>query len=145
MARERRMQARGWEEVERAKGDGRWEGAYDGAVPRDLEEAMMGDERAKGVWQRLGKGERSAFAYRLVGVRTEEGRARAVGRIVEELASRGGEEMKQLKGRQAGKRKRGVDEERQEVVEEKAPSVTGESRAQRAERRAERKGEADGK
>lgn len=136
------MQARGWEEVERAKADGRWEAAYDGSVPGDLEAAVRADEGARGVWVGLGRGERRQFAYRLVGVRTEEGRRKAVGRIVRELAGRdwsGGE----AKVGVVGKRKRDElewDEDEKEV----SSSLARERREQRAARRSERGGQAGG-
>lgn len=150
LAREGRMRERGWEEVGRAKGDGRWEAAYDGSVPEDLEAAVLGDEGARGVWEGLGRGRRSGFAYRLVGVRTEEGRRRAIERMVREIRERsGGEEGAVIDGekKRIGKRKReeqGGEKEDSEAVKE-APLLSRGSREQRAARRAEGKAKSEGK
>ena len=132
------MQARGWEEVERAKGDGRWEAAYGGvgdiAVPVDLEKRIEGENaEVRGAWEGLGRGERYKILIGLVGVRTERGRERAVGRIVEGLRSGG--IGKKVDG---GKKGRAVTVAKEDG-ETRAPLLR-ESRAERAERRARRSG-----
>lgn len=89
---EGRMSEMGLKAVEDAKRDGRWEAAYGGmkniVVPRDFEEVVMGDERARGVWEGMGRAERYPILLRLQIGRagSREGRIR---RVVEGLRRRG--------------------------------------------------------
>ncbi|KAK5173034.1 uncharacterized protein LTR77_003156 [Saxophila tyrrhenica] len=86
---EGRMTARGLLEVEKAKADGRWERAYAGqagmVVDGELRAAIEGDEEARAGWEELGRGERYVLCQRLGALKTEVGRRRRIGGIVEGL------------------------------------------------------------
>lgn len=136
------MREAGRAEVERAKADGRWEGAYADfrsmAVPEVLETALDGVEGARGKWDGLTKTERYLFCLRVGNLRTEKGRERAVRQIVSGLMD-GGE------GEEVGKRKRKRGEEEVDEGEvsgdggvEPELVVAHESRADRAARRSRR-------
>src|SRR5689334_9500686 len=64
-----RMEAPGLAEVERAKRDGRWESAYDGArsssVPADLATAFARNARARAFFDTLDGANRYAILYRV--------------------------------------------------------------------------------
>lgn len=81
-----RMEAPGLAEVERAKGDGRWERAYDGAktstVPNDLAEALAQNVRAKAFFDTLDAANRYAILYRVQTAKKPETRAERIERFV---------------------------------------------------------------
>ena len=66
---ERRMTAAGLKEVEMAKADGRWEGAYDSPknmqVPADFLRELKKDKKAFAFFQTLNKANTYAVAWRL--------------------------------------------------------------------------------
>jgi uncharacterized protein YdeI (YjbR/CyaY-like superfamily) len=80
------MQAPGLAEVERAKQDGRWARAYDGArassVPADLAEALARNARAKAFFEALDSANRYAILYRVQTAKKPETRAERVQRFV---------------------------------------------------------------
>ena len=131
---EGRMQPRGWQEVERAKADGRWEAAYAPystiEPPKDLLEAVEAVPEAKAMWEVLTKQNRFAFILRLSSVRTEKGRRNNVARAVEMLAR--GETPHPQKAKAP---KTDVEDD---VILKPKPSATRMSRAERAESRARR-------
>jgi uncharacterized protein YdeI (YjbR/CyaY-like superfamily) len=87
---EGRMQASGIAEVERAKGDGRWEAAYAGSatvrVPDDLVAALAAEPKAKTMFTRLTSQNRYAILYRIEAVKRPETRARKIAEFVAMLA-----------------------------------------------------------
>jgi uncharacterized protein YdeI (YjbR/CyaY-like superfamily) len=76
------MEAPGLAEVERAKRDGRWERAYDGAktstVPRDLAEALDRNARAKAFFETLDGANRYAILYRVTTAKLPATRAKRI-------------------------------------------------------------------
>ena len=80
------MEAPGLAEVERAKRDGRWERAYDGArsssVPADLADALMRNARAKAFFETLDSANRYAILYRVQTAKSPETRADRIQRFV---------------------------------------------------------------
>jgi uncharacterized protein YdeI (YjbR/CyaY-like superfamily) len=80
------MEAPGLAEVERAKRDGRWERAYDGAktsaVPRDLAEAFDGNARAKALFETLDGANRYAILYRVATAKLPATRAKRIATFV---------------------------------------------------------------
>lgn len=80
------MQAPGLAEVERAKRDGRWEKAYDGArsasVPADLADALARNARAKAFFETLDSANRYAILYRVQTAKKPETRAERIQRFV---------------------------------------------------------------
>jgi uncharacterized protein YdeI (YjbR/CyaY-like superfamily) len=84
------MQAAGLREVERAKADGRWDAAYDGArsatVPDDLQAALDADDRAREFFATLDSANRYAILYRVQDAKKPETRARRIGTYVEMLS-----------------------------------------------------------
>src|SRR5262245_14631939 len=82
----RLMEAPGLAEVERAKGDGRWARAYDGAktstVPNDLVEALDQNVRAKAFFDTLDAANRYAILYRVQTAKKPETRAERIERFV---------------------------------------------------------------
>ena len=80
------MAAPGLAEVERAKRDGRWERAYDGAktstVPRDLAEALDRNARAKAFFETLDGANRYAILYRVTTAKLPATRAKRIARFV---------------------------------------------------------------
>ena len=75
-----RMRPPGMAEIERAKGDGRWKGAYDSArasrVPEDLERALERNAKARRFFEALDRANRYAILYRLQTAKKAETRAR---------------------------------------------------------------------
>ncbi len=90
LAGERRMQASGIAEVERAKADGRWEAAYPGPatarVPDDLAAALAAEPKAKTMFSRLTSQNRYAILHRIEAVKRPESRARKIEEFVAMLA-----------------------------------------------------------
>ena len=80
------MEAPGLAEVERAKRDGRWERAYDGArsssVPADLAAALARNARAKAFFETLDSANRYAILYRVQTAKKPETRAERIQRFV---------------------------------------------------------------
>ena len=84
------MQAPGLAEVDRAKRDGRWERAYDGArsstVPADLAKAFERNARARAFFKVLDSANRYAILYRVQTAKTPETRAERIDRFVKMCA-----------------------------------------------------------
>ena len=80
------MQPPGLLEVERAKRDGRWERAYDGArtstVPADLVAALARNARARAFFETLDSANRYAILYRVQAAKTSETRTERIERFV---------------------------------------------------------------
>lgn len=80
------MEAPGLAEVERAKRDGRWERAYDGArsasVPADLAAAFGRNARARAFFDTLDSANRYAILYRVHTAKSPETRAERIMRFV---------------------------------------------------------------
>lgn len=86
------MEPSGLAEVERAKGDGRWESAYDGAasssVPADLAAALARSARALAFFETLDSANRFAILYRVQAAKKPETRAQRITRFVAMCARR---------------------------------------------------------
>jgi uncharacterized protein YdeI (YjbR/CyaY-like superfamily) len=80
------MEPPGLAEVERAKRDGRWERAYDGArtsaVPADLAAALARTARARVFFETLDRANRYAILYRVQTAKKPETRADRIARFV---------------------------------------------------------------
>lgn len=80
------MQEPGLAEVDRAKRDGRWERAYDGAKtstdPDDLAVALDGDPRARAFFETLEAANRYAIIYRVTTAKVPETRASRIATFV---------------------------------------------------------------
>jgi len=80
------MQVPGLGEVERAKRDGRWERAYDGArsssMPADLVAALARNARARAFFETLDGANRYAILYRVQTAKKPETRAERIKRFV---------------------------------------------------------------
>jgi len=80
------MKAPGLAEVERAKRDGRWERAYDGArsasVPADLAQAFAASAPARAFFETLDSTNRFAILYRVQTAKSPETRAARIERFV---------------------------------------------------------------
>ncbi|HEU4675434.1 MAG TPA: YdeI/OmpD-associated family protein [Motilibacteraceae bacterium] len=87
---EGRMQPRGHAEVERARGDGRWDAAYAGPatieVPPDLAAALAADPAAQEAFAGLSSQNRFAILYRLGTAKRAETRERRIVEFVAMLA-----------------------------------------------------------
>ena len=81
-----RMHPPGQAEVDRAKADGRWEAAYDGAktatVPDDLTAALTADPAAAEFFETLDRQNRYAILYRIQDAKKAETRARRIEKYV---------------------------------------------------------------
>jgi uncharacterized protein YdeI (YjbR/CyaY-like superfamily) len=81
-----KMKPPGLAEVERAKNDGRWSLAYDGArtsgVPTDLATALGRDQRARAFFEKLDGANRYAILYRVQTAKKPETRAERIARFV---------------------------------------------------------------
>ena len=81
-----KMQAPGLAEVERAKADGRWQWAYDGArgasVPDDLAAALKRAPRARAFFEQLDGANRYAILYRVQTAKKQQTRAERIARLV---------------------------------------------------------------
>jgi uncharacterized protein YdeI (YjbR/CyaY-like superfamily) len=84
------MEAPGLAEVERARQDGRWDRAYDGAraaiVPPDLAQALAREAKARAFFEQLDGANRYAILYRLQTAKRPETRARRLHTFVEMCA-----------------------------------------------------------
>jgi uncharacterized protein YdeI (YjbR/CyaY-like superfamily) len=80
------MQPEGVAEVERAKRDGRWDRAYDGArtaeVPQDLAAALARHARTRRFFEQLDGANRYAILYRVHTAKKPETRAQRIERFV---------------------------------------------------------------
>ena len=85
-----RMRPTGLAEVERARADGRWQAAYDGArtstVPDDLAAALAANPAAAASFETLDGHNRFAILYRIQDVKKPETRARRIEKYVAMLA-----------------------------------------------------------
>jgi uncharacterized protein YdeI (YjbR/CyaY-like superfamily) len=76
------MQAPGLAEVARAKQDGRWQRAYDGAktstVPDDLAQALAKNARARAFFETLDAANRYAILYRVAAAKLASTRAKLI-------------------------------------------------------------------
>ncbi|MFI6437888.1 YdeI family protein [Streptomyces sp. NPDC050759] len=85
-----RMRPPGLAEVERAKADGRWDAAYDGAknasVPDDLAEVLAANPAAAEFFAALDGQNRYAILYRVQDAKKPETRARRIQKYVAMLA-----------------------------------------------------------
>jgi uncharacterized protein YdeI (YjbR/CyaY-like superfamily) len=80
------MEPPGFAEVDRAKRDGRWGRAYDGAktstVPSDLAEALAKNARARAFFENLDAANRYAILYRVTTAKLPETRAKRIATFV---------------------------------------------------------------
>jgi uncharacterized protein YdeI (YjbR/CyaY-like superfamily) len=85
------MKPAGLREVERARSDGRWEQAYDGArtaeVPPDLEAALTASPRARQFFETLDGANRYAILWRLQTAKKPDTRASRLAKFVEMLTN----------------------------------------------------------
>lgn len=85
-----RMRPPGQAEIDRAKADGRWEAAYDGArtatVPDDLAAALTATPGAAAFFETLDRQNRYAILYRIQDAKKAETRARRIEKFVAMLA-----------------------------------------------------------
>ena len=81
-----KMRPPGMAEIERARGDGRWEGAYDSqraaTVPADLESALKRSPKARRFFEALDRANRYAILFRLQTAKKPETRARRLSDFV---------------------------------------------------------------
>lgn len=86
LVREGRMTPAGQAEVDRAKGDGRWDAAYAGSrtieVPDDLVEALAASPKAGAFFPQLSSQNRYAILFRIGNVKRAETRARNIEKFV---------------------------------------------------------------
>lgn len=89
LTEEGRMQPAGQAEIDRAKADGRWARAYDGAAkmefPADLLAAIEEEPKALDLFQTLNSQNRYALAFRTHHMKTEAGRKKKIETFVEML------------------------------------------------------------
>jgi uncharacterized protein YdeI (YjbR/CyaY-like superfamily) len=87
---EGRMHAAGIAEIERAKGDGRWDAAYAGPatmkVPADLAAALAAEPKAQATFESLNRQNRYAILYRIETAKRADTRARRIAEFVAMLA-----------------------------------------------------------
>jgi uncharacterized protein YdeI (YjbR/CyaY-like superfamily) len=85
-----RMQPAGQAQIDAAKADGRWEGAYDGArtsiVPDDLQAALDANAKAKTFFATINASNRYAVLWRVQTAVKPETRANRIAQLVEMLA-----------------------------------------------------------
>lgn len=90
LVKEKRMLPAGKAEIDRAKKDGRWEAAYDGArtsaIPPDLKAALDADRRAAAFFETLDAANRYAILWRLQTAKKAETRERRLAQFVAMLA-----------------------------------------------------------
>ena len=103
-----KMQKPGLAEVERAKADGRWERAYDGAktstVPEDLAAAFAKNARAKKFFDALDAANRYSILYRVTTAKKPETRAERITKFVAMCAA--GETIHRRRRRNGSERTR---------------------------------------
>ncbi len=87
------MREPGLREIERAKGDGRWDAAYasprSATVPDDLAKALRRNKTAKAAFDSLDSRNRYAILYRVNDAKKAETRARRIAQFVEMLSEGG--------------------------------------------------------
>lgn len=87
-----RMKPAGLREVDAARRDGRWDGAYDSpsrsTVPDDLQAALMKNKKAQAFFDTLNKTNRYAILWRLQTAKKPETRERRLKAIVAMLSKR---------------------------------------------------------
>ncbi|MFC5741162.1 YdeI/OmpD-associated family protein [Dyella tabacisoli] len=87
----RQMRAAGLKEIERAKQDGRWEAAYDGAktavIPVDFQAALDGNAQAKAFFAALNSSNRYAMLFRIHNAKKLETRERRIQTFIQMLAN----------------------------------------------------------
>ena len=85
-----RMQPGGQAEIDRAKADGRWDAAYDGArtatVPADLQAALDAHPKARAFFAALDAANRYAVLWRVQTAKKPETRARRIATLLAMLA-----------------------------------------------------------
>jgi uncharacterized protein YdeI (YjbR/CyaY-like superfamily) len=85
-----RMQPPGQAELDRAKADGRWDAAYDGArtstIPDDLEAAFEAQPQARAFFATLNAANRYAVLWRVQTAKKPETRAKRIQTLVAMLA-----------------------------------------------------------
>jgi uncharacterized protein YdeI (YjbR/CyaY-like superfamily) len=85
-----RVHAAGLREIDAAKADGRWDGAYAGSrdidVPDDLTRALRRNAKARRAFERLDRTNRYAILYRIHDAKRAETRARRIEQFVNMLA-----------------------------------------------------------
>lgn len=90
LIREKKMRPAGQREVDRAKEDGRWARAYDGAksseVPSDLNAALLKNKKAQAFFAQLSSTNRYAILFRVQTAKKPETRARKITEFVAMLA-----------------------------------------------------------
>jgi len=90
LATEGRMHPAGLAEVERAKGDGRWDAAYAGPatieMPEELAAALTAEPRAKAMFGILTSQNRYAVLYRIASAKRPDTRARRIDQFVAMLS-----------------------------------------------------------
>ena len=90
LAAEGRMHPAGVAEVERAKGDGRWDAAYDGPasieMPAELAAALTDEPRAQAMFDILTSQNRYAILHRIASAKRPETHARRIEQFVAMLA-----------------------------------------------------------
>lgn len=83
------MKPAGLREVERARGDGRWEAAYESpraaTVPDDFQAALDANDAASEFFATVSGANRYAILYRIADAKRPETRARRIERYVEML------------------------------------------------------------
>jgi uncharacterized protein YdeI (YjbR/CyaY-like superfamily) len=83
------MKPAGHAEIERAKGDGRWDAAYDSpakaSVPPELEAALAGNPKAKAFFEQLDRINRYAIIWRIQTATKPETRERRLSTLLEML------------------------------------------------------------
>jgi uncharacterized protein YdeI (YjbR/CyaY-like superfamily) len=83
---EGRMRPRGLSEIDRAKGDGRWDEAYDSpstaTVPDDFQAALEAEPAAAEFFAGLGSTKRYPFLYRIEDAKRPETRAKRIAEYV---------------------------------------------------------------
>jgi uncharacterized protein YdeI (YjbR/CyaY-like superfamily) len=76
--------------MERARGDGRWEAAYEGQaaieVPEDLRAALAAEPKAQAMFDILTRQNRYAILYRIANAKRADTRARRIAQFVDMLA-----------------------------------------------------------
>lgn len=85
-----RLREGGLREIERARADGRWEAAYDGArameVPPELAAALAKDRKARAFFDSLDRTNRYAVCWRVQTAKTADTKAKRVETLVAMLA-----------------------------------------------------------
>lgn len=86
---EGRMQPAGFEQIERAKADGRWVRAYHGAasieVPADLATTLAASPSAQASFDGLNRQNRYAVLFRVTSAPSDRARSQRIARLVEML------------------------------------------------------------